>query len=105
MPDARVDPDRAPEPTPQNLCLDAGYDTPAMSELAREHGYTPHIRSRGGDRGKGAQPRLARAALVVERTHSWLNRFRGRSCAGPRRPTTIARSTTCLRHHRVADGP
>ena len=39
-----------PEPTPQQpqgLCLDRGYDSPPMHDLATKHGYTPHIRSRG----------------------------------------------------------
>jgi transposase len=47
-------------------------------ELVGEYGLKPHIRSRGEE--KRALPRQAgfRAhRWVVERTHSWLNRFRG----------------------------
>jgi transposase len=47
-------------------------------ELLDEYGLSPHIRSRGEE--KKALEReagfLARR-WVVERTHSWLNRFRG----------------------------
>ena len=38
-----------PKPTPeapQGLCLDRAYDAPPMHELAIEHGFTPHIRTR-----------------------------------------------------------
>lgn len=69
-----------PKPTrkkPQGLCLDKGYDYDEARDLAKEFGYTAHIRSRGEE----AQ-RLKREAgfkarrWVVERTHSWMNRFR-----------------------------
>jgi putative transposase len=62
---------------PQGLCLDKGYDYDEARDLAKEFGYTAHIRSRG----EQAQ-RLKRQAgfkarrWVVERTHSWMNRFR-----------------------------
>ena len=39
-----------PMPTserPQGLCLDRGYDSSPMHDLAVKHGYTPHIRARG----------------------------------------------------------
>jgi len=39
-----------PKPTPQQpqgLCLDRGYDSPPMHDVATKHGYTPHIRARG----------------------------------------------------------
>jgi transposase len=70
-----------PRPTaaaPQNLCLDKGYDFDEVRALAREFRFTTHIPSRGNE----AQniKRMARAKArrwVVERTHSWMNRFRG----------------------------
>jgi IS5 family transposase len=70
-----------PAPTdgkPQGLCLDKGYDYDEVRDIAEEFGFTAHIRSRG----EGAQElkRRARAQArrwVVERTHSWMNRFRG----------------------------
>ena len=69
-----------PQPSadaPQGLCLDKGYDCEPIRELAAEFGFTAHIRARGEE----AQ-RLKREAgykarrWVVERTHSWMNRFR-----------------------------
>lgn len=69
-----------PEPRPwhrQGLCLDKGYDFDDVRDLAREFGYTAHIRARGEE----AQAIKRRAGFkarrwVVERTHSWMNRFR-----------------------------
>jgi len=69
-----------PEPTeeePQNLCLDKGYDYPEVRELVEEWGYTAHICSRGEEtRNKKRIPGYRARRWVVERTHSWLNRFR-----------------------------
>ncbi len=70
-----------PEPTaedPQNLCLDKGYDYQEVRDLAREFAFTGHIRARGEEaqalkREAGHKARR----WVVERTHSWMNRFRG----------------------------
>ena len=69
-----------PQPTPeqpQGLCLDKGYDYPEIRELAVEFAFTAHIRGRGEEaqvlkREAGFKARR----WVVERTHSWLNRFR-----------------------------
>jgi len=73
-------PVRRPEPTPdapQGLCLDKGYDYDEVRDLVREFGYTAHIRARGEE----AQAIKHEAGFkarrwVVERTHSWMNRFR-----------------------------
>lgn len=61
----------------QGLCLDKGYDYDEVRELAQEFGCTAHIRSRGEEAHalKRNTRRKARR-WVVERTHSWLNRFR-----------------------------
>ena len=70
-----------PPPTPeapQGLCLDKGYDFDEVREIAAEFGFTAHVRSRGEE--AHAPRRKARAKArrwVVERTHSWMNRFRG----------------------------
>ncbi len=59
----------------QGLCLDAGYDYAQVREVATGFGYTVHLRLRGEEaqaRQAGQQARR----WVVERTHSWLNRFR-----------------------------
>jgi putative transposase len=69
-----------PTPTaaaPQGLCLDKGYDFQEVRDLLAEFGYTAHIRVRGEEaqaikRAAGYQARR----WVVERTHSWMNRFR-----------------------------
>jgi putative transposase len=69
-----------PEPTdedPQHICLDKGYDYPTVHELLAELGYTAHIRSRGEEKqDKIHIPGYRARRWVVERTHSWLNRFR-----------------------------
>jgi putative transposase len=69
-----------PEPTadkPQGLCLDKGYDYDEVRELLAEFGYTAHIRARG-EEAQALQREAGYKARrwVVERTHSWLNRFR-----------------------------
>jgi len=60
----------------QHLCLDKGYDYRVVRDVANRRGYTAHIRTRGEEklakkRGHGKSRRW-----VVERTHSWQNRFR-----------------------------
>ena len=48
-----------------------------MYELAAEFGFTAHIRSRGEEAKAIKREAGFRARRwVVERTHSWLNRFR-----------------------------
>ena len=69
-----------PKPTreqPQGMCMDKGYDYEEVRETVREFGFTAHMRSRGEE----AQTRKREAGFkarrwVVERAHSWLNRFR-----------------------------
>lgn len=69
-----------PEPTeasPQGLCLDKGYDYDSVRALAAEFGFTLHLRTRGEEAQaikKEAGDKARR--WVVERTHSWMNRFR-----------------------------
>jgi transposase len=69
-----------PEPTeekPQNLCLDKGYDYPEIRDLVAEWGYTAHIRTRGEEKNAKVEiPGYRARRWVVERTHSWMNRFR-----------------------------
>ncbi len=72
----------ADRPTPQpgqlqRLCLDKGYDFPEVKQLVARYGYTAHIRSRGQERiEKQTLPGYRARRWVVERSHSWLNRFR-----------------------------
>jgi putative transposase len=69
-----------PRPThrqPQGLCLDKGYDVDRVYALVTRLGLTAHVRGRREEafalrRAPGARARR----WVVERTHSWINRFR-----------------------------
>lgn len=62
---------------PQHLCMDKGYDFEQVRELVAAWEYTAHIRTRGEEaREKRKNPGHRARRWVVERTHSWLNRFR-----------------------------
>lgn len=86
-PDLKLVPDtlesivvKRPRPTkkrPQGMCLDKGYDYAEVRDTLQEFRFTAHIRARGEEaqvlkRHAGARARR----WVVERTHSWMNRFR-----------------------------
>jgi len=67
-----------PEPSieqPQGMCLDAGYAYAVIEQLLTKLGFTPHIRSRGEEKQEQTEGKRPRR-WVVERTHSWMNRFR-----------------------------
>jgi transposase len=68
-----------PEPTdlePQGMCLDKGYDYAEVRDTLKEFGFTAHIRSRGEEAQTLKKDAGFRAhRWVVERTHSWMNRF------------------------------
>lgn len=59
----------------QGLCMDAGYDSQEVREIVEAWGYTAHIRPRGEEKKAGEAGKKARR-WVVERTHSWINRYR-----------------------------
>jgi putative transposase len=70
-----------PQPSrerPQHLSLDKGYDNEPARQAAEERGYVPHIRRIGEEKldPSGQQKHPARR-WVVERTFSWLTRWRG----------------------------
>jgi putative transposase len=68
-----------PRPGPrrrQHLCLDKGYDYAEPRALAAEFGFTLHLRTRGEEAPAKRRARSRARRWVVERTHSWLNRFR-----------------------------
>jgi len=70
-----------PEPTaeaPQNLCLDNGYNYAEPKEIVAEFGFTAHLPPSPGE-AQQVKRRAGHKARrwVVERTHSWMNRFRG----------------------------
>jgi putative transposase len=73
-------PVKRPAPTPampQGMCLDKGYDYAEVRDLLAEFGFTAHIRARGEEAKALQQDAGFRARRwVVERTHSWMNRFR-----------------------------
>lgn len=69
-----------PEPTadaPQGVCLDKAYDHDFIRELLDDLQFTPHIRSRG-EEARVLREDLGQRARrwVVERVHSWINRYR-----------------------------
>jgi transposase len=70
----RPDPEAKPK---QHLCADKGYmGQPAQAAIVARH-YVPHVVPRGEEvRAKKQNPRYRARRWVVERTHSWLNRFR-----------------------------
>ena len=69
-----------PEPTeehPQRMCLDNGYDYEEVREALNAFGFTAHIRGRGEEAKAIKREASFRARRwVVERAHSWMNRFR-----------------------------
>ena len=65
------------ETAPQGLCMDKGYDYDEVRDLVAEFGFTAHIRSRGEEARQLKREAGERARRwVVERVHSWMNRFR-----------------------------
>ena len=61
----------------QHLCTDKAYVGQPAEKSMRERGYVPHVRQRGEEvEEKKRNPRYRARRWVVERTHSWLNRFR-----------------------------
>jgi len=70
-----------PAPTvkqPQGVCLDKAYDHEFIREILKKLDLTPHIRSRG-EEARELRADLGHRARrwVVERIHSWINRYRG----------------------------
>jgi putative transposase len=60
-----------------SLCADAGYKgAPALNAVV-ERDYRPHIKQRREEaHNKLTTPGFKARRWVVERTHSWINRFR-----------------------------
>jgi putative transposase len=71
---------KRPRPTktrPQGMCLDKGYEYEEVRDTLREFGFTAHIRARGEEaRALKRQAGFRARRWMVERTHSWMNRFR-----------------------------
>jgi putative transposase len=70
-----------PTPTPdrpQGMCMDKGYDYDEVRDIVEEFAFTAHIHVRGEEAQKLKRKAGIKARRwVVERTHSWMNRFRG----------------------------
>jgi transposase len=61
----------------QYLCLDAGYVGYPVRKIARKHGCYLRVKSRAEERLlKYRYPESKPRRWVVERTHSWFNRYR-----------------------------
>jgi putative transposase len=73
-------PVKRPQPTPdtpQGRCRDQGDDDEEVRALLAAFGFTAHSRARGEEAKALQQESGFRARRwVVERTHSWMNRFR-----------------------------
>jgi putative transposase len=70
-----------PEPTaeaPQGMCLDNGYNYAEPKAIVEEFGFTAHVPKKP-EEAQATKRRARHKARrwVVERTHSWMNRFRG----------------------------
>lgn len=68
---------RRPKAQVQHLCADKGYaGRPAEKTMKRQH-YIPHVRQRGEEmKAKKRGRKHPARRWVVERTHSWVNRYR-----------------------------
>jgi transposase len=76
--DIQIKKPKATKKKKQNLCLDAGYVGDEVQELAVEFGFTLHVRPRGEEAKELKRNTRKKARRwVVERTHSWMNKFRG----------------------------
>lgn len=60
---------------PQHLCGDKGYDYEDIRAGLKARGYTTHIPQRGEPKFTGERTHQPKR-WVVERLHSWLNRYR-----------------------------
>ena len=66
-----------PKDQVQHLCADRGYAGEPAKTAMIERGYVPPVRPRGEEKSaKERNPRYRARRWVVERLHSWLNRFR-----------------------------
>jgi transposase len=62
---------------PSGMCLDKDYDKAEVYALLEEFSFTAHVRARGEEAQELKRNTKAKARRwVVERNHSWLNRFR-----------------------------
>ena len=75
--DAKLIKQTSISPVEENLCADAGYVGEVAHKSMTDHGYTPHVRSRGEEaHEKSKDPKFKPRRWVVEVAHSWFTRFR-----------------------------
>jgi putative transposase len=61
----------------EHLCMDKGYDSASVRGMVQNlFDYIPHVRARGEEKKSRRNGRQRAWRWVVERTHSWMNRFR-----------------------------
>ena len=60
----------------EHLCADKGYAGQPAQESILERNYIPHVKQRGEEVEAKKKPRYRSRRWVVERAHSWLNRYR-----------------------------
>jgi putative transposase len=73
-----------------HILCDKGYDSAAVRTTVKRNGYVPHV-ARRRRRDRRGRPVIKKDVfrLVVERTHSWANQFRGlKTRWGKSHPTT-----------------
>lgn len=58
------------------LCLDKGYEARWLNIYLQGQGYEPHIQPRKEEADASKETNFKAHRWVVERTHSWMNRFR-----------------------------
>lgn len=72
-----VDRPVATKKSPQNLCLDKGYDNPTGHATVAKHNYVPHIRRIGEEKlDEKRQKKKPARRWVVERTLGWMSKCR-----------------------------
>jgi putative transposase len=64
-----------PQQVEQHLCADKGFDSQENRNTANEYGYHQHVKKRG--EGLNPLKKYTPKRWVVERTHAWINQFRG----------------------------
>lgn len=65
------------DPPKEHLCADKAYTGEPAQKAIKDRHYVPHVRQRGEEiAAKRRNPRSRARRWAVERTHSWLNRYR-----------------------------
>jgi transposase len=68
---------RPPKGQIQHLCADKGYSGKPAEKIMKQHHYIPHVRQRGEEvKAKKRGKKHPARRWVVERSHSWMNRYR-----------------------------